>query len=425
MSASISVEKHPCYNEEAKGLYGRIHLAVAPKCNIQCSYCSRKTDCPNESRPGVSSRVLTPKEAVAYMHKALAVDPRIAVAGIAGPGDPFANAEQTLETFQLIRDTAPEMLLCVSTNGLGMTEAVARELVQLKVSHVTVTINAVDPEVGAKIYAWVRDGKKTYRGYEGAELLLGRQLAAVSMLKSAGMEVKVNTVVVPGINDHHVEAIARTVSDLGADYHNLIPLTPAPGSLFEDFTEPDVNMMHRARMASSKHIKQMAHCQRCRADAVGLLEEDKSKEFLHLMDEARAEVAADKPYVAVATQEGVLVNQHLGVADRVQIWEKVSDGFRLVGDRPCPSPGSGSHRWEELAAILSDCRAVLTAAAGDAPRKALDARGVAVCEMEGLVEDALEAFWNTGDTSKLKARRKGLGSECGCGKVREPGTGCG
>jgi nitrogen fixation protein NifB len=425
MGTTVSVEKHPCYNEEAKGQYGRIHLAVAPKCNIQCAYCSRKTDCPNESRPGVSSRVLSPKEAVAYLHKALAVDPRIAVVGIAGPGDPFANAEQTLETFRLIRETAPEMLLCVSTNGLGMTEEVARELVQLKVSHVTVTINAVDPEVGAKVYAWVREGKKTWRGYEGAELLMNRQLAAVSMLKSAGMEVKVNTVVVPGVNDHHVEAIARTVADLGADYHNLIPLTPAPGSLFEDLHEPDVNTMHRARMASSQHLKQMAHCQRCRADAVGLLEEDRSREFMSLMDEARAEVAAHKPFVAVATQEGVLVNQHLGVADRLQIWEKIDDGFRLVGERPCPSSGGGSSRWTDLAELISDCRAVLTAAAGEAPRKALDARGVAVCEMEGLIEDSLEAFWTTGDVGKLKTRRNGLGSSCGCGKVREPGSGCG
>jgi nitrogen fixation protein NifB len=183
--------------------------------------------------------------------------------------------------------------------------------------------------------------------------------------------------------------------------------------------------MLRARRGSSKHLKQMEHCQRCRADAVGLIEEDKSAGFAALMDQARDEVAAGRPYVAVASQEGVLVNQHLGVADRLLIWEKSDDGFRLVEDRPCPSPGSGSSRWEELASLLSDCRAVLTAAAGSAPRKALEAQGIAVCEMEGVIDDALETYWGNGDVEKLKARRKGLGSECGCGKVREPGTGCG
>jgi nitrogen fixation protein NifB len=215
------------------------------------------------------------------------------------------------------------------------------------------------------------------------------------------------------------------VSGLGADLHNLIPLTPAPGSLFEDFAEPDANTMLRARRGSSKYMKQMAHCQRCRADAVGMLDEDRSGDFASLMDDARNEVAQDKPYVAVATQEGVLVNQHLGVADRVQIWEKTEDGFRLIGERPCPSAGGGESRWEELAASLSDCRALLVSAAGEAPRKALEAKGVAVCEMEGVIDDALESVWGGGDLAKLKARRKGLGSSCGCGKIREPGTGCG
>ncbi len=421
----LPVERHPCFSEGKKHEWGRIHLPVAPKCNIQCAYCSRKTDCPNESRPGVSSRVLNPKEAAAYLHKAIAAEPRIAVCGIAGPGDPFANTETTLETLRLIRDTAPEMLLCLSSNGLGLTEDVANQLVDLRVSHMTITINAVDPEIGAKIYAWVRDGKKTYRGVEGAKLLMERQLAAIPIFKSNGMEVKINTVVVPGVNDHHVEDIARVVSELGADVHNLIPMTPAPGALFEDLPEPDANTMHRARRGSGKYLKQMLHCQRCRADAVGLLEEDRSKDFASLMDEARDEVAQDRPYVAVATQEGVLVNQHLGVADRVQIWERGEDGFRLVGDRPCPSPGSGTARWEDLADLVSDCRAILVAAAGDAPRKALESRGVAVCEMEGLIDDALETVYGGKDIAKLRARRNGLGSSCGCGKVREPGTGCG
>jgi len=424
MIARLPLERHPCFDESGSHQFGRIHLPVAPKCNIQCGYCSRKTDCVNESRPGVSSRVLNPKEAASYLHRALVAEPRIAVAGIAGPGDPFANTETTLETLRLIRDTAPEMLLCISTNGMGFTEEVAHELAELRVSHVTVTINAVDPEIGAKVYAWVRDGKKTWRGVEGAKLLMERQLDAIVFAKARGMEVKVNTVVVPGVNDHHVEDVARVVAGLGADVHNLIPMTPAPGALFEDIPEPDANTMLRARRGSAKHLKQMVHCRRCRADAVGLLDDDRSREFAALMDDAREEVAADRPYVAVATQEGVLVNQHLGVADRVQIWERHEDGFRLVGDRPCPSPGS-ENRWDSLADVVSDCRAILVAAAGEVPRKALEGRGVAVCEMEGVIDDALETVYGGGDVARLRARRNGLGASCGCGKIREPGTGCG
>ena len=58
------VHNHPCYSEEAHHHYARMHVAVAPACNIQCHYCNRKYDCANESRPGVVSELLTPDQAV-------------------------------------------------------------------------------------------------------------------------------------------------------------------------------------------------------------------------------------------------------------------------------------------------------------------------------------------------------------------------
>ena len=79
-------------------------------------------------------------------------------------------------------------------------------------SHVTVTLNAVDPDVGAKIYSWVRDGKVVYRGREAAELLLSRQLEAIKGLKERDILVKINTIVIPGVNDHHIQAITDVVS---------------------------------------------------------------------------------------------------------------------------------------------------------------------------------------------------------------------
>ena len=84
--------KHPCFNASAKSKYGRIHLPVAPECNMQCNYCNRKFDCVNESRPGVTSALLNPEQAVAYLGGRPGKSAgNISVAGIAGPGDPFAN----------------------------------------------------------------------------------------------------------------------------------------------------------------------------------------------------------------------------------------------------------------------------------------------------------------------------------------------
>ena len=48
----INHDIHPCFNAKVKGQFGRVHLPVAPKCNILCNYCNRKFDCVNESRPG-------------------------------------------------------------------------------------------------------------------------------------------------------------------------------------------------------------------------------------------------------------------------------------------------------------------------------------------------------------------------------------
>ena len=70
-------------------------------------------------------------------------------------------------------------------------------LLNLKVSHVTITINAVDPKIGAKVYAWVRYNKRVYTGEEGAAYLLENQLEAITRLKEKGILVKVNSIIIP------------------------------------------------------------------------------------------------------------------------------------------------------------------------------------------------------------------------------------
>jgi nitrogen fixation protein NifB len=135
------VKNHPCYSEDAHHHYARMHAAVAPACNIQCNYCNRKFDCSNESRPGVVSERLTPEQAV---RKALAVAsalPQLTVVGIAGPGDALANPAATFRTFDLLRQAAPDIKLCLSTNGLALPDHVD-EIVRCGVDHVTITINS-------------------------------------------------------------------------------------------------------------------------------------------------------------------------------------------------------------------------------------------------------------------------------------------
>ena len=58
----MDLSKHPCFNDAVRHQFGRIHLPVAPDCNIQCNFCDRRFNCVNESRPGVTTSVLTPPE---------------------------------------------------------------------------------------------------------------------------------------------------------------------------------------------------------------------------------------------------------------------------------------------------------------------------------------------------------------------------
>ena len=102
MMAKKQTTDHPCFGGDHSKA-GRIHLPVAPGCNIKCGFCERKFDCANESRPGVTSKVLTPIEGVERVrlvkqHMDLKGGAKLKVVGIAGPGDPLANPK-TFETF--------------------------------------------------------------------------------------------------------------------------------------------------------------------------------------------------------------------------------------------------------------------------------------------------------------------------------------
>ncbi len=423
---SPDLSRHPCFNAKVQGKFGRVHLPVAPKCNIKCNYCNRKYDCVNESRPGVTSTILSPEQALVYMEKVLLAEPRISVAGIAGPGDPFANANETLSTMQLLRQNYPDLILCLSSNGLGLAPHVD-EVADIGVSHVTVTVNGIDPEVTKNIYSFVKDGKVIYQGLQAAELLLARQLAAIEKLKSRGVTVKVNFITVPGVNDHHAETTAATMAKLGVDLFNCMAILPNADTLFADIVEPDKKKMNGLRNDCEKHLPQMRHCKRCRADAVGLLGKDRSGEMAGCLNACAtmpAVTAPKRPYIAVASLEGMLVNQHLGETRKFLIYGQKQDkkGYELIEERPAPSPGGGIGRWEAMTRIFHDCRAVLVSDMGVSPREVFTRAGIKPVTMSGFIEAGLEAVYTGKGQSALKRRAK---NSCGSGQCLGTGTGCG
>ena len=414
---------HPCYNADVRHTTGRIHLPVAPDCNIQCNFCNRKYDCVNESRPGVTSSILTPDQALSYLDKVLKIVPKISVVGIAGPGDPFATPEETLETLEAVGEKYPEKLLCLASNGLNVAPYVDR-LAKLNVSHMTITVNAVDPEIGAQIYSWVRSGSHVCHGTEAARILLEKQTEAIKKLHAAGILIKINTVIIPGINDKHAAEVAEYCKNLGADIQNCIALMSVEDTPFEHIITPTQKEMVELRTKTGKYIEQMCHCARCRADAVGILGEQNNEAVRDLLTEAAHVGPSEKrPYIAVASMEGMLVNQHLGEASELWVFKQNKAGsLELVTARQTPNPGTGEDRWKQMASTFSDCFAVICAGCGKAPLRALAKHKLPVIIMEGLIEEGTKSLFKGNPIPKLFIRPAGVcavGKSCGGN-----GTGC-
>ena len=411
------VKDHPCYSSEAHHHFARMHVAVAPACNIQCNYCNRKYDCANESRPGVVSEKLTPEQAAKKVLAVAAEIPQLSVVGIAGPGDALANPEKTFRTFALIRETAPDIKLCLSTNGLALPDHVDT-IRQFNVDHVTITINMVDPEVGQHIYPWIFYNHKRWHGIEAARILHQRQMQGLEMLTAAGILVKVNSVLIPGINDGHLKEVNRVVKAKGAFLHNIMPLIsdPAHGTHFGLTGQrgPSPQELKALQDDCEGDLKLMRHCRQCRADAVGMLGEDRSQEFTtdklealapaydpaarqayrdfvekERQDQRAAEsrekaallaAGSEKALVAVASKGGGRINQHFGHASEFQIYEASAAGAKFIGHRKVEHYCAGGYEEEEampsILDALQDCAAVLVAKIGHCPMQELKSAGI-------------------------------------------------
>ncbi len=434
------VKDHPCYSEEAHHYFARMHVAVAPACNIQCNYCNRKYDCANESRPGVVSERLTPEQAARKVIAVANEIPQLSVLGIAGPGDSAYDWRKTRETFKLVQETLPDIKLCLSTNGLALPDVVD-DLPDMNIDHVTLTINMIDPEIGTKIYPWIFYEKKRRTGLEASQILHERQMQSLDLLHERGILVKVNSVMIPGINDKHLLEVNEEVKKRGAFLHNIMPLISAPehGTVFglEGQRGPNAAELKELQDACAGGANLMRHCRQCRADAVGLLGEDRGQEFTMdlVPDEvdydptkretyrewvakeredrrAAAEVAksetetavaedAQAMLVAVCTKGGGRINQHFGHATEFQIFEVDAEGVRFVTHRRCDNYCVGGYGEEDKLELviktLEGIDTVLCAKIGSCPEEDLAKAGITAIQdyAYDYIETAVSAVYRS------------------------------
>ena len=200
------------------------------------------------------------------VRKAVALCPGITVAGVAGPGDTLATP-YALRTFRLIKAESPDIIKCMSTNGLLLPDF-ADEIIDVGIDSLTVTVNAVDAEIQSQICSGITYQGKRYENTTAAEILITNQLAGIKKVADAGITVKVNTVLIPEINVGHVAEVARTVSEVGARIYNIIPLIPQHKLAW--CSAPGCDLISSTRIEAERYIKVFRHCQRCRADAAGI-----------------------------------------------------------------------------------------------------------------------------------------------------------
>ena len=316
--------------------------------------------------------------------------------GIAGPGDALAEWETAAAAIRLVRAADPEIIFCLSTNGLELPER-AEELAALGVSHLSVTINALDPRAGKRIYQYVDYRGVRYRGEEAAALLLERQMRGLRLAAKAGLVCKVNIVFLKGINGDEIPSIVKAAKNAGAAMTNIMRFIPVEESLFYGIPAASEEELAALRKNCAAILPQMYHCRQCRADAIGTLEHDISSRWTgdpEAGKTARGENTAPRLFAA-ASSGGVLVDEHFGRVSAFYVYEYSGGEVRFrerreVG-RFCGETG-GCGRHERLGAALAaleDCEAVLAAMIGEAPKLELEKRGVAAYVSYDSIENAV------------------------------------
>ena len=294
------------------------------------------------------------------------------------------------------------------------------------IDHVTITINCVDPEIGAKIYPWIFWNNKRIKGKKAAKILIDQQQKGLEMLIAKGILVKVNSVMIPGINDQHLAEVSRVVKSKGAFLHNVMPLIAEAehGTFFGVMGQrgPTHDELQDLQDACSGDMNMMRHCRQCRADAVGLLGEDRGDEFtidkieemdidyqaamekrkvIHQaiqaeMDSKRLEKSQKaeqfkaepkldtRPVLmAVATAGQGLINVHFGHAKEFLIYEASPDGVRFISHRKADqycggdsTSGDGESVLQLTIRALAGCEAVLCSKVGYEPWEMLENAGI-------------------------------------------------
>jgi nitrogen fixation protein NifB len=209
---------------------------------------------------------MKPEEAISRTIEEVEKDPRLRIVAISGPGEPLVN-EETFTTLEGIRNQMDHLNFCLSTNGVLLEEKVPR-LKELGIRSISVSMSAIFPDTAARVYEWARINGKKLKGKAMGEYIIQKQLAGIERSVALGITVKVNTVLMPGINNEEINHLAKQISNAGASLQNIVPLVLC--TINPDLKIPTREEIDSARFTASLYIHQFTHCKQCRSDVVGI-----------------------------------------------------------------------------------------------------------------------------------------------------------
>ena len=198
----------------ADGFYRKIdylRISITDHCNLNCSYCA-----PFSGRMKLTHAEILSYEEICKLTTA-AVEAGISKVRLTG-GEPLVR-KGVVELCRLLSGIEGLESLTLTTNGVHL-QKLAPQLHDAGVQRVNISLDTLRPERFRKI-----------TGYD----LLSQVLAGISMAEEVGLRpVKINTVVMRGINDDEIENLARFT--LEKPYHvRFIELMPTNGCGLGDY----------------------------------------------------------------------------------------------------------------------------------------------------------------------------------------------
>lgn len=372
-NAQDGAERPDCIHTDPNP--GIIQLTVAPRVNHRIRFSPLN---------GSKQSLLLPQAALGRIRELESIGSRIDGVLIHGPGDPLAEIDLPLETIRLVRQQYPELPITVRTLGIGGLQH-ADKLRQAGVTDVEVLIDAIEPGVMEKIYAWVRPGFKTLKLSEATATLASEQTQALQAFKDAGLKIRIVSTLYPMVNDEQFELLAKKVADLGADEMVLHPYAPESGA--------DISLPEPSPELMATVVGKIANILPAIEGRPAVIESQEDKNGTCDLPKPHK----SRPNIAVVSSNGMEVDLHLGQAPQLLIYGPREDGLKcLLECRPAPEPGAGKERWDILAGTIPDCFALLAASAGERPRRILDRHGINVLITHDNIEGSVDMLYDGG-----------------------------